>query len=321
MRTLQTAALALVLVAAQQPPAERNPGKLRMALVNLKCRFSDGPDEAANRAAVQANLARHLYFIDKAVAEGADFVGFPELSLNGYRYSKTLLWLKRDGPEIGALAEKAREKKIYIAAGIAEAAPDGRKWNTHVVLGPDGKIVGFQNKIWLTGEKGHTEKGSEHRVFDVKGMKMGISICADGTDYRNVKGLVDNGAQIIYGPHANTTGSTIAGWYRFRARWGGIWDGKTVMAPTSNDGPPAEVPSGGWIGQLKVYAALHNHAALYSPDFNPPTANDANTRWASGAWFIGPDGRTLAQMPTSTDRAASKEFLLIHDIPLPAAPK
>lgn len=40
---------------------------------------------------------------------------------------------------------------------------------------------------------------------------MGITTCADGSNYANLKALADNGAQLIYGPHANTTGSTITG--------------------------------------------------------------------------------------------------------------
>ena len=63
-------------------------------------------------------------------------------------------------------------------------------------------------------------------------------------------------------------------------------------------------------------AALQNHRGLYDPDFQPPAGNDRNTGWASGAWFIGPDGGTLAQMPPSTNRADSKEFVLIYNIPI-----
>jgi predicted amidohydrolase len=266
-----------------------------MALVNLKCQFSDLPDPEAQRRALKANLDRHLYFVDKAAAGGADFVGFPELSINGYRFSKDMAWLRLDGPEVQALARKAVEKKLYLSAGLAEQDAAGKRWNTQFVLGPDGKVVGWHHKIWLTAEKGHTEAGDDHNVFEVKGLKMGISTCADGTNRENLQALVDRGARLIYGPHANTTGSTIAGWYNFRKAWGG--------------------PEG-WIAGLKVHAALHNHAALYHPDFDPPATPDVNTRWASGAWFIGPDGATLAQMPPSTDKADSREHLLIHDIPL-----
>jgi predicted amidohydrolase len=308
-----------MLPAADAARQEARPGHLRMALVNLKCRTSDGPDARANAEAVAANVERHLYFIDRAAKQGAEFIGFPELSLNGYSFSKTMLWLRLDGPEVAAIAKKAREKGVYVSVGLAEEDKDGKRWNTQLVIGPDGKVIARHRKIWLTAEKGFTEKGSAHEVFSVKGLKVGICTCADGTDYHNLKALADNGARLIYGPHANTTGGTTAGWYAFRARWGGEWDGKYALSKTSNNGPEAKVPSGGWAGQLKVYAALHNHAAHYHPDFDPPPkAKGGGKAWASGAWFIGPDGKTLAQMPPSKDRADSKEHVLIHDVPLPA---
>ncbi|MBV8878588.1 MAG: hypothetical protein JO332_01365, partial [Planctomycetaceae bacterium] len=135
----------------------------------------------------------------------------------------------------------------------------------------------------------------EHRVFEVKGVKLGISTCADGTDRKNLEALVANGATIIYGPHANTTDGTTAGWYRFRAAWGG---------------------PDGWIAQLKVTAALHNHAGLYGTDVPAPAGADGNTGWAGGAWFIGPDGATLGQMPSSTQKSDSREFVLLRNVAL-----
>jgi len=288
-------ALLLTMVCGNSIAADKNPGHFKMALVNVKSAYSAGSDVKTNEAAIQANLKRHSYFIDKLAGEGAEFIGFPELSINGYRFSKNMSWLKLDGPEVKVLREKAIEKGVYISAGLAEEDVDGKHWNTHIVIDPKGQIVGKQHKLWLTAEKGFTEAGSEHKVFEVKGTKMGITICADGTDRKNLQALVDCGAKIIYGPHANTTGGTIAGWYKFRAAWGG---------------------EKGWIAEMKVHAALHNHAGLYDTAMQPPTEKDANVGWASGSWFIGPDGKTLAQMPTSTDKAASKEYVLMYNVPI-----
>jgi predicted amidohydrolase len=291
-------ALAVAGLSGARPaarPAGKNPGHLKMALVNLKCLYSDGKDARSNRANIEANLKRHLYFIDEAAAQGAEFVGFPELSLNGYHFSKDMTWLRLDGHEVRALRKKAAEKGVYVSAGMAEVDAGGKKWNTHFIIDPKGKLLGRHHKIWLTKERGFTEAGSEHPVFEVKGVKMGIAICADGSDQKNLQALVKNGARILYGPHANTTGGTTAGWYKFRSAWGG---------------------ADGWVAQLKVHAALHNHAGLYNPDFKPPPGKDRNTGWASGAWFIGPDGRTLAQMPSSTRRDDSKEFVLVYNVPL-----
>lgn len=293
------ACLALLAAETQGKPAakagDKNPGHLRMALVNMKSLTSDGADASANQANIQANLKRHAYFIDRLAAEGAEFVGFPELSINGYHFSRSMTWLGLAGPEVKALRDKAAERGVYVAAGLAEQDAQGKRWNTHVVIDPKGKIVGTHHKIYLTQEKGFTEAGVEHPVFEVKGVKMGITICADGSDRKNLQALADKGARIIYGPHANTTGGTVAGWYKFRSSWAG---------------------PDGWVAQLKVHAALHNHGALYNSEFQPPAAGDGNTGWASGAWFIGPDGRTLAQMPTSTQRADSKEFVLVCNVPV-----
>lgn len=295
--TLLLALAAFVCLKGESPTqaGDKPATHLRMALVNIRSLFTDAPDAEANKANLQANLKRHFYFIDKLAADGVDFVGFPELSLNGYRFSKNMNWLKLDGPEVKALQKKAVEKGVYISVGLALEDADGKRWNVQIVIDPQGRIIGVHRKIWLTAEKGHTEAGTLHEVFDVKGMKMGIAICADGTDRKNLEALVKNGAQIIYGPHANTTGGTSAGWYKFRSAWGG---------------------SEGWIAQLKVYAALHNHAGRYGADFDPP-AKDTPANFASGAWFIGPDGRTLTQMPASTKKEDSKEYVLRYDVPLP----
>lgn len=288
--------LAILPLGPTSSAGEKDTPFLTLALVNLRCLTSAGPDAQANQEALQANLQRHLAFIDRLAAKGADFVGFPELSLNGYRFSKTMTWLKLDGPEIAVLKKKAIERKVYVSVGLALEDADGKRWNVQIVIDPQGRIIAVHRKIWLTAEKGYVEVGRDHPVFEVKGVKMGIVICADGTDRKNLQALVDRGARVIYGPHANTTGGTISGWYRFRQAW---------------TGPD------GWIAQLKVYAALHNHAAHYAPEFDPPPGTPPAAAWASGALFLAPDGRTLARMPPSTHRQDSREYVLLCRIPLP----
>jgi predicted amidohydrolase len=280
--------------------ADAGPGELRVALVNIKSQYSDGPDAKTNAANITANLDRHLAFIDRAAAKGAEFVGFPELSVNGYHFSQNMTWLSLDGPEVKRLVAKAVERGVFVSAGIAEQDAAGKRWNTHFVIDPAGKVIGWHHKIWLTKEKGFVEAGDDHNVFDVKGLKVGIVTCADGTDEKNLQATVANGAKLIYGPHANTTGGTTSGWYKFRAAWGG--------------------PEG-WVKKLGVYAALHNHAGLYGADVDPPAGRDANTGWASGAWFIGPDGATLAQTPASDKREDSREGVLLCDVPVSAPAK
>jgi len=293
----------------KQAPA----GHLRMALVNMHSRMSDLPDPEAGKTALRANVDRHHWFIDYCADRGARFVGFPEVSLQGYRFSDHTRWLGLDSEPMRELADHAARRAIYLAVGLAEEDEQGARWNTQALIGPDGRLLGRHHKIWLTLEKDHVRSGDTHEVFEVDGHGVGMLICADGTDYRNLRALADGGARLIYAAHANTTGGTIAGWYRFRARWGGAWDGTWITE--DERGGVTQVPGGGWIGLLGVYAALHNNAGRYGKAYCPPPEDQPPTGWASGAWFIAPDGSTLAQMPSSEDPADSCEYVLMSDIP------
>jgi len=202
-----------------------------------------------------------------------------------------------------------------VGVGIAEVDPEGKHWEAQAVIGPDGKIVGVQRKSWLTKEKGFIESSTDHNVFGVKGTKMGITICADGTDFRNLKALTDGGAKIIYAPHANTTGGTTEGWYKFRSRWVGPFDETATPSKVADDSM-VDMPAGGWIAGLKVYAILNNHAGLFNPDFSPPAGEDKLAGWASGTLIIGPDGVILAQKPSSNSKTDTAEFISTYSIPL-----
>ena len=296
-------------------PMEKKPGQLNVAVVSMKSVYSDSPDAAENAKNIQANIDRHFYFIDKLAAQGAEFIGFPEASINGYHYSQNMTWLRLDGPEIAAIQKKAREKGVYVGVGIAEVDAEGKRWEAQAIVGPDGKIAGVQRKRWLTKERGFTESSTDHNVIDVKGTKMGITICADGTDFRNLKALADGGAKIIYGPHANTTGGTTEGWFKFRSRWVGPFDETATPSKVADDSM-VDMPAGGWIAGLKVYAILNNHAGLFNPDFNPPAGEDKLEGWASGTLIIGPDGAILAQKPSSKSKTDTAEFISTYSIPL-----
>src|SRR5262245_36454146 len=97
LASLVLALPASVQTRAEAPQSDRNAGHLKMALVNIKSVYSDGPDARSNQTNLEANLKRHLYFIDRLAGEGAEFVGFPELSLNGYHFSPSMSWLSLDG--------------------------------------------------------------------------------------------------------------------------------------------------------------------------------------------------------------------------------
>jgi len=85
-------------------------------------------------------------------------------------------------------------------------------------------------------------------------------------ELRDLKALADNGAQIIYGPMP-TPRSTIAA-VQVPRKWAQVGRQHGAADPKS----PSRMPCGHrrLVQPVKVYAALHNHAAYYNPAFDPP---------------------------------------------------
>jgi len=315
----------LATAALNAPEGDPQPGHLRMALVNMKSVYTSGytteNDEARTTRNLEANIERHLYFIDMAADKGAQFIGFPEISVQGYDFGRLTQWMRKDDPRLDPIREAAARRGVYVAIGLAEIDENDHRRNTQMIIGPDGKTFGRYHKIWAT-EPG-ARPGTEYPVFEIHGARIGILICSDATDFTHLKALVDNGATILYAPMANSTGSTTSAWYHFRRHWVGTWDGTYGPVMQERFRIDTIMPSGGWVDYLNVYGAIHNHATYYHPDWNPPFDDAANPvgGFASGARFIGPDGEILAQMPVSINRADSVEYVLIYDIPLsPAQP-
>lgn len=76
---------------------------------------------------------------------------------------------------------------------------------TVLVLGPNGDVVGHQDKVQLDPDEDATyEPGTGRRVFYVDGVRFGITICHEGFRYpETVRWAVRNGAQLVFHPHYN----------------------------------------------------------------------------------------------------------------------
>ena len=142
---------------------------LRAALVSMKHVTGD----------VQANLDRHVHWLEKAAAAGARFVGFPEFSLTGWVEAPEQA-IALSHSSLAALERWAKARRIYVATCIVERR--GRvRHNTTVFFGPRGR-VGVMRKINLVrSELRHYTPGREFTVLDVAGCRMAVATCADAT--------------------------------------------------------------------------------------------------------------------------------------------
>jgi N-carbamoyl-D-amino-acid hydrolase len=119
---------------------------------------------ADSRASV---VKRMIEMLKEADSRGSKFVVFPELALTTFfpRY-----WMddpnevekyfenQMPSPETAPLFELARSKGIGFYLGYAERTEEGGKahhFNTSILVGPDGRLVGKYRKVHLPGHDDH----------------------------------------------------------------------------------------------------------------------------------------------------------------------
>jgi predicted amidohydrolase len=140
---------------------------------------------------------------EKAAAEKAELVVFPELVVHGHCTPNTweLAESVPDGPSVRRLAEIARRRSVYLSAGLSEKERD-IVFNTQVLVGPEG-YIGKQRKLHLSRDEVFYYKGGrEIPVFDIGCCKVGIVICYDNQFPEVARVLALRGAEVILMPHA-----------------------------------------------------------------------------------------------------------------------
>ncbi len=166
------------------------------------------------RADKEANLRRAEPMIRKAAAAGAKIVVTTECFLDGYAIADKSIPLETyralgelipEGKQFKRLAALADELDIHLVAGMMEA--DGQKrFNTAVLIGPDGRLIGKYHKQKLGHEKARNTPGGDSLVFETPYGRVGLMICADRTEPSIVRRFVQAGAEFLICPSGGMFG-------------------------------------------------------------------------------------------------------------------
>ena len=176
---------------SKSPP--RNPRKVRLAAINFRPKGGkSGLD----------NCKQCAPFVEKAAAQKADLVVLGECITtvgNGLDHVEGAEPIP--GPSTEYLATLADKHDLYLVTSLFEKV--GHKvYNTAVMLGPDGELVGTYRKLCLA--RGEYRKGiapgKGFPVFDTRFGKVGMMICFDVHMPEVARGLAANGAEVIAMP-------------------------------------------------------------------------------------------------------------------------
>ncbi len=163
---------------------------------------------AAQLGSIQRNdgrpaaVARMIALMDAAKRQGATFIVYPELALTTFfpRWhhadrAEADIWFEAAMPsaETRPLFDRAKEHGMAMSFGYAELTPEGRHFNTSILVDPDGAIVATYRKVHLPGHAEYdperTHQHLEKRYFEpgdlgfpvwrFMGGIVGMCICND----------------------------------------------------------------------------------------------------------------------------------------------
>jgi predicted amidohydrolase len=219
--------------------------------------------------------------VKDAAAQQAEIICFPESYLPGYPAIEYEVAKHSPAQLQDALYEVC---DIAAANNIAIIIPmdwyEGDAFlNTAHVISATGEVLGYQTKnqldptedeIWVPGTK--------RQLFEVNGLKFGITICHEGFRYpESVRWAARNGAKIVFHPHL--AGSDVEG--KLPVQWG------------SMDNPYYEKAMIMRAAENTIYFASVNYAMRY-----PESATS----------LIAPDGKCLLH------HAYGKPGVIVYDI-------
>lgn len=149
-----------------------------------------------------ATVDKVCRLIAEAAGQGATLTVFPEVFVSAYPYWNWVMtpiqggpWFDKlvrsaieiPGPEIGRIAQAAAAHAMHVVVGVNERSPTGIAtiYNTLVIIGPDGTILGRHRKLvptwaekltWAPGD------GASLRVYDTAVGKLGALACGENTN-------------------------------------------------------------------------------------------------------------------------------------------
>ena len=230
-------------------------------------------------------LDRVKRLMSEASAQGAEIVCFPEAYLPGLRGQDFEVFPFDQTQQelvLRTVSQWARTYAVATILGMERFSETGRQIAAFVIDAL-GQIQGYQTKNQLDPtEDLFYVPGNTRRLFEVKGIKFGVSICHEGWRYpETVRWAAVRGAKIVF--HPQLTGSDKEG-VRL-TEWG--------AAPGPYDAPYYEKAMMMRSRENTIYFASVNYALLFQE---------------SATSLIAPSGECQAYLPYGQEGVLVQEI-------------
>ncbi len=175
------------------PTSPLPPRMVRLAAVHYRPK---GGKTAAD------NCRQFVPFVEEAARQKADLVVLGEcVTIVGNGLSVEQAAEPVPGPSTEFFSQLTKKHGLYLVVGLYERAGH-LIYNTAVLLGPEGDLVGKYRKVTLPRDEiaSGVAPGHEYPVFQTRFGKIGMMICYDGFFPEVARQLTNRGAEIIAWP-------------------------------------------------------------------------------------------------------------------------
>jgi predicted amidohydrolase len=257
-----------------------------------------GPNQRADSR--ETILARMIALLDQAADAGANLVVFPELAFTTFFPRWLLEGAALDAyfepampnPAVRPLFDRARARGVGFYVGYAEKTPEGKRFNSAIIVGPDGAELGKYRKVHLPGSF-EPREGARYQQLEKRYFEYG-----------------DLGLPAFRAPaawHGGILGMLICNDRRWPEAWRVLGlQGVELVCVGYNSA--AYDPNGG-ESESQELRTFHSRLAVQANAY-------MNATWAvavakagvedgsgliGGSCIVGPDGRIVAEAATLGD--------------------
>jgi agmatine deiminase len=159
-----------------------------------------------------AMLRKALARVEEAISAGAKIICLPEIYRTRYfprRIGTDAFYLSETvpGESTHFFSRLAREHGVVIIVPLYEKAPDGKYYNSAVVINPDGTTSTPYHKVHIPQDPGFFEKGyfypgNSYQVVSTPFGRIAVLICYDQWFPEAARCVALDGAEIIFYPTA-----------------------------------------------------------------------------------------------------------------------
>jgi predicted amidohydrolase len=151
---------------------------------------------------MEDNLIKMSEFIANIASEQpVDLIVFPELITTGYEIGPRFPELAQrvPGPTVNLIAQRASEFGVHVAFGMASKEKvESILYDTAILIGPDGDLIGQYHKIHLRGEERITFRpGYRLSNFETDFGTVGLMIGWDLAFPEVARSLALEGAELV----------------------------------------------------------------------------------------------------------------------------